>query len=177
MLKRPPARTRSEIERSPRQLRGFALISGPPRFLIKPLKSPSVPGGSLAGLERSETARPMIQHRLSLVPGTARRDDCGAPPVASTLPNCTTSSCRLRRLRGRRSWRLIASQCRRRWERGSCKRTNSSQPQSKLGIPAVPSSRENASAICEPLIRHNGHRYSSPENELSRWTPPVASEN
>jgi len=46
---------------------GFVVCQRPVCFLIKPSKSPSVLGGSLVGLERSETARPMIQHRLSLV--------------------------------------------------------------------------------------------------------------
>jgi hypothetical protein len=49
--------------------------------LIKPLKGRSVQassGGSPVGLERSETIRSKIQHRLPLAPGTARRDDSGA---------------------------------------------------------------------------------------------------
>jgi len=63
---------------------GFVVCQRPVCFLIKPSKSPSVLGGSLVGLERSETARPMNRHRLRSALGTARRGDCGAPAAALT---------------------------------------------------------------------------------------------
>jgi Sodium/hydrogen exchanger family len=57
--------------------------------LIKPVKCPSVQassGGSAVRLERSESARPMIQHRLSSAPGTATSSAIATLSMAKFSP-------------------------------------------------------------------------------------------